>query len=190
MEKILFVNACVRKGSRTLALASHVLGKLSGTITEVDLSAERMSSLDWSGIEKRNALAAAGQLSAPELRHAVMFSEADTIVIAAPYWDFAFPAILKTYLEHVTVIGVTFGYSPKGEAEGLCKARRIIYVTTSGGAIGGRNFGFEYVKTLAGCFYGIPEAVCFSAENLDIEGNDVSAIIQKGIEAIDASGLE
>ena len=36
------------------------------------------------------------------------------IVIAAPYWDLSFPAVLKTYLEQINVLGVTFDYSDDG----------------------------------------------------------------------------
>ena len=40
--------------------------------------------------------------------------EADTVVIAAPFWDLSFPAILKKYIEAVTVAGITFRYSDQG----------------------------------------------------------------------------
>ena len=37
MDKILFINACVREESRTLALAKEVLSRLEGNIEEVNL---------------------------------------------------------------------------------------------------------------------------------------------------------
>ena len=37
MEKILFINACLRENSRTLELAKHVLKKVQGTLEEVKL---------------------------------------------------------------------------------------------------------------------------------------------------------
>ena len=54
------------------------------------------------------------------------FAIADTIVIAAPYYDLSFPAMLKQYFEQINVLGVTFTYSDSGIPEGLCKARRSI----------------------------------------------------------------
>ena len=177
MEQILFVNACVRPQSRTLRLAQTVLDGLSGHLIEVDLSAAPVPFLDRDGLDRRNDLLAAGNFEAPMLRHAVQFSKADTIVIAAPYWDLMFPALLKAYLEAVTVSGLTFRYTEKGYPSSLCKAKRLIYVTTAGGYIGEYDFGFQYVATLARSFFGIEDVSCVKAEGLDIVGADVEAIL-------------
>ena len=45
MEKILFINACVRPNSRTLELANYVLTRLSGKVEEVELYKEDLSPL-------------------------------------------------------------------------------------------------------------------------------------------------
>ena len=132
MKKILFVNACVRPCSRTYLLAQEVLKKLNGQIEEVHLGHEQLSPLDLELLEKRNQIISSKNFSDPLFRYAAQFAAADEIVIAAPYWDLAFPSILRIYLEHVTVVGVTFQYSPDGIPLGLCKAKRIIYVTTAG----------------------------------------------------------
>ena len=42
MEKILFINACIRPESRTLILAKHLLSKLDGKVEEVPLQKERI----------------------------------------------------------------------------------------------------------------------------------------------------
>ena len=44
---------------------------------------------------------------------------------------------------------------------------------TAGGPILPPNHGFAYVRDLAAMFYGIPEVVLFSAEMLDVVGEDV-----------------
>lgn len=36
--------------------------------------------------------------------------------------------------------GVTFGYTQAGEQRGLCRAERLIYITTAGGPAGGSEF--------------------------------------------------
>lgn len=185
MEKILFVNACVRPDSRTLALAEHVLTKLSGQIEEVCLYDENIPPLDAEGIQLREASVRTGDLFAPILRYAKQFAEADVIVVAAPYWDLLFPAVVRAYFEAVTVTGVTFRYTPEGFPAGLCKAKKLIYVTTAGGPIGGYNFGFDYIKALAQLYYGIPEVTCFTAENLDIIGADVTAIMNAAKKTVD-----
>lgn len=185
MEQILFVNACVRPESRTLELAQHVLRKLDGAVTEVRLFDEHIPPLDLEGIQTRDACVRAGDDSAPILRYARQFAQADTIVVAAPYWDLLFPTVVRAYFEAVTVTGVTFRYTPEGVPESLCRAKRLIYVTTAGGPIGERNFGYAYVKALAQTFYGIPEVMCFTAEGLDIVGADVAAILRDAKQAVD-----
>ena len=182
MEQILFVNACVRPQSRTLALAQTVLDRLQGQITTVDLAADPVPVLDREGLDRRNELLAEGNFDAPMLRHAAQFAAADTIVIAAPYWDLMFPALLKAYLEAVTVSGMTFRYTAEGYPSSLCKATRLVYVTTSGGYIGDNDFGYQYVATVARGFFGIQNISCVRAEGLDIVGANVDAILRAAAE--------
>ena len=49
------------------------------------------------------------------------------------------------------------------------------------------DFGYNYIKTMAQGFYGIPEVQCFTAEFLDVIGNDVEAIMKAAEEAVDNS---
>lgn len=165
MSKILFINACVRKESRTLALAREIVKQLHGEITEVNLEREQLAPLTEQTLSEREALLKNGEYGAPMLRYARQFAEADEIVIAAPYWDLGFPALLKCYIEQICAIGVTFAY-PEGKPQGLCRARRLSYVTTAGGKIV-HDFGYAYVKALANTFFGIGDTVCFRAEDLD-----------------------
>ena len=185
MGKILFINACVRDESRTMRLARHLLSKLEGDMEEVNLAEEKIPVIDdWNVVLNRESLLQAGRTDAPELAHACRFASADTIVIAAPYWDLAFPAMLKVYMEHVTVSGVTFRYSEEGIPVGMCRARRMIYVMTSGGPAV-MNFGHDYIDALCRNFYGIRETMLFKAENLDIIGNDVEKIMAAAFAEID-----
>lgn len=177
MEKILFVNACVRENSRTLDIAKIVLEKLNNAYTEVNLQKTDLKPLNRESLDIREKLILQDDFSDTMFSLAKDFAAADTIVIAAPYWDLAFPALLKIYLEQITVSGITFRYA-KGVPQGLCRAKRLIYVTTAGGIIYD-NFGFEYVKALAQKIYGIGEVLFFKAENLDIDGNDVNDILRR-----------
>ena len=112
------------------------------------------------------------------------------IVIAAPYWDLMFPAVLKTYLENITVTGITFRYSEEGRPQSLCRAKALYYVTTAGGFIGQNDFGFSYVKALAQNFFGITDVHRYAAEGLDILGADVDRIMGKAKAAITAQTPE
>ena len=181
MSEILLINACVREHSRTLELAKHVLGLLGGEVSEVNLYETKLAPLDAKGMSERDAAFRAKDFSAPYFDLANRFATAKTIVVAAPYWDLMFPAVLKVYFETVTVNGLTFAYGKNGIPTGLCRAKRLIYVTTSGGPII-KNFGYEYVSTLATSFYGIKDVRCISAQGLDIYGADVDAILRSAKE--------
>ncbi len=114
--------------------------------------------------------------SCMSLRKGLGWSKRDHI--AAPYWDLSFPAILKQYLEHVCVVGLTFCYEndlPKG----LCRAKKLYYVTTAGGRIVSEEYGFGYVKALANNFFGIHDCRLIKAENLDMFDSDADLIMKK-----------
>ena len=174
-NKILFINACVRVGSRTEELSRHLLNEIGGDVTEVDLYKENILPISEKDLAKRNS----HNYSGSEFDFAKQFKDADAIVIAAPFWDLSFPSVLKVYLENITVSGITFEYSKEGRPIGNCNAKKLYYITTSGGPIGKNNFGFDYVKALAENFFGISEVRFFSAEGLDIFGADVQAIMDE-----------
>ena len=184
MEKILFINACVRPSSRTLDLAKHVLTKISGEVEQVNLYNEQFLPLDLEQIELRDNSAKSKDFSNSLFNHAKQFADADIIVIAAPYWDLMFPAVLKSYFENITVNGLTFCYGENGIPKGLCKAKKLIYITTSGGPIK-YNFGYDYVTALAKGFYGIQNIQLVKAECLDICGADVLEIMQNAKSTFD-----
>ena len=172
-NKILFINACVRPKSRTAELSRYLLSLLDGEITEVDLYEKQLLPLCNNGIEKRTLQ----DISGEEFEYAKQFASADTIVIGAPFWDLSFPSVLKIYFENITVSGVTFEYSEKGCPVGKCMAKKLYYITTSGGYIGNNNFGYDYVKALAENFFGINDISFYSAESLDVIGADIEGIM-------------
>ena len=178
MDNILFLNACVRPASRTYELAQTVLSKLDGEVEEVRLIDAELPHLSNELIELRDEIMSTGDVDHPMLRYARQFAEADTVVIAAPYWDLIFPATVRSYFENICVTGLTFRYSPQGFPVSLCRAKRMIYVTTAGGPIFA-NFGFDYCKAVCEGYFGIKDCLCVKAENLDIIGADVEAIMEK-----------
>ena len=145
---ILFINCCVRKESRTRKLADTVLNKMDGEIEEVRVWEINYPVADEDFLKKRDSLIANAEWDNPMFNLARQFAKADTIVVAAPYWDLSFPAALKQYFEQINVLGITFKYSAEGTPIPLCKAKELIYVTTAGGAFVPEEFGFGYVKAL------------------------------------------
>lgn len=175
---ILFVNACVRRDSRTKRLADALLAKASEEITEVKLEECNFPVANEEFLKKRDGLIAERRWDNPMFDLARQFSGADRIVIAAPYWDLSFPASLKQYFEQINVMGITFEYSPEGTPIPLCRAEKLYYVTTAGGAFIPEEFGFGYVKALAQGFYGIKDVIEIKAAGLDIYGADVEKIMK------------
>ncbi|MEI6101693.1 MAG: NAD(P)H-dependent oxidoreductase, partial [Eubacteriales bacterium] len=47
----------------------------------------------------------------PLLKYAYQFAEADKYVVAEPMWNLGIPAILKAYVDYISVMGVTFQYT-------------------------------------------------------------------------------
>ena len=176
---ILFINACVRRDSRTRRLAESLLSRLSGEITELRLEDTDFPKADEEFLIKRDRLTAAGRFDDPIFGLARQFAAADEIVIAAPYWDLSFPASLKQYVEQINALGVTFRYTPEGYPEGLCRAKRLYYITTAGGAYVPEEFGFGYIKALARSFYGIDEVIKLEAVGLDIDGANPERILEE-----------
>ena len=147
-KMLLFVNACARPESRTLALAEKAAHQIADRYEMLDLFEDAPVPLNYVRLTERDALIRKGDFSDEVFRYARQFREADEIMIAAPYWDLSFPAILKCYTEAVCVNGLTFRYNEQGIPEGLCRAKRLIYVTTAGGYIPENNFGYDYVRQL------------------------------------------
>lgn len=104
---ILYINACVRKESRTKQLADYLISKLNDQVEEIKLEDISFPVADEAFLQKRDELIGLGRFEDPIFALARQFAEADTIVIAAPCWDHSFPASLKQYIEQISVIGIT-----------------------------------------------------------------------------------
>jgi FMN-dependent NADH-azoreductase len=183
-KPILYVNACVRKESRTRRLAEKLLSKLDEPFEEIRLEEIKFPSINEDFLKMRDRLIAEGDFQNAFFDLARQFSEAETIVIAAPYWDLSFPAMLKQYLEQINVVEITFKYSEEGVPIGLCRANRLFYVTTAGGYYVPEDYGFGYVKALAQNYYGIQDVRKIEAVGLDIFGADACAIMKSAEDAL------
>jgi len=179
----LYINCCVREESRTDRLARAVLQKLGGDFTELKLYEEKLKPLDRETLNKRTSLIEQGDYSDPMFDYAKQFASADTIVIAAPYWDLSFPAMLKTYIENIYVTGIVSAYDESGMPVGLCKAKELYYITTAGGPYD-PTYSYGYIESLAKSFFGIPTTHLVKAEMLDIVGNKAEEILNREINRI------
>ena len=178
---ILYVNACVREESRTDRIARALLQTLGNAYEEVKLSEDIPEPLSGERLRQRTELIEQGDYGHPMFRMARQFQWADVIVIAAPYWDLSFPAVLKAYLENIYVTGLVSEYGANGMPHGLCLAKKLYYVTTAGGHYV-PNYSYEYIRALATNCFGIPETELIKAEMLDVEGYDAEEVVQQTIQ--------
>ena len=191
MERpVLFINACVRKESRTRKLAEELLRKLNRPFEEIRLEEIDFPIVDEDFLDRRERLISGNELQDPVFDLARRFSEAETIVIAAPYWDLSFPAALRQFFEQISVVDITFRYREDGVPTGLCRADRLFFVTTAGGDYAPDDYGFGYIKALAQNYYGIRDVRKIEAVGLDIDGADVDAIMSSAREAISGMDLD
>lgn len=190
--KILLIDGCVRGSiSRTRRLAMYFIQALcaqypDARVETVDLNALRLQPLLQDTLAARDA--AAGQWSAPQFDLARQAQEADVWVFAAPFWEGTFPAALHTYLEHICVTGLTFGYTPDGQPEGYCEARRAVFFSTRGGIYSsGPAKADDHAEAFLGSIVrllGVSQMDTITAEGLDLVGADVEAILAPVFEEI------
>ena len=182
MKTILFINACMRgeEVSRTWRLAQAFLEACRKqnpdfVIKERNVLEADLPVLTGALAEKRDQTFRENPQD-PMFDVAYEMAAADLVVIAAPYWDLTFPAALKVYLSGAASWELPSTIHRKEKQEGLCRAEKLVYITTAGGIIGNQNYGYEYVRGLGGMF-GIHDSAWISAEGLDIWENDPEKIM-------------
>ncbi|HEQ3534867.1 TPA: FMN-dependent NADH-azoreductase [Vibrio parahaemolyticus] len=182
--------------SRVLALKSSILGDYSQSnklvedfiknvdqdkLTVRNLAANPLPVLDFA---VATALRATEDLS-QEQQAVVDLSDtlieevkaADTLVIAAPMYNFTIPTQLKNWIDLIARAGVTFKYTENG-VQGLIEGKKAIVVTTRGGIHkdSPTDNVTPYLRTVLG-FVGITDVEFVYAEALNM-GEDAAS---KGI---------
>ena len=186
--QVLLIDACPRPQgiSRSRRLGEAFLDALRAQHPEFQLEVLRLDELQLVPLTgemeaRRSKLIDAGRLDDPMFAPAHSFASAELIVVCAPYWDFAFPASLKTLIEHVCVRTLTFTYV-NDRPVGLCRAENLVYLTSAGGFIGENNWGGDYLRAVTGQLLGVKRFHQISAEGLDVLGADAGAILADAME--------
>ncbi len=98
------------------------------------------------------------------------FLSADVVVIGAPMINFSIPSQLKAWIDRVAQAGRTFRYTEKG-AEGLAGGKKVIVVSTRGGAYAGTAYEAvldhqeSYLRTVLN-FLGVTDLTFVRAEGV------------------------
>ena len=185
MRKVLAVDCCIRGAeSRTKEIFDAFLGALPEDC-EVDylkLDEENLSPLTGAFFDARQRLLEEGNLTHPRFRYAHQFAEADIIVMAAPFWDLSFPALLKVYIEQLCVDGITFT-SEHGGLKGTCRASDLVYITSRGGDYSNDplEMGSRYIDAMH-TFFGIEKYHCIAADGVNMSCFDTETVINQAKE--------
>lgn len=99
-------------------------------------------------------------------------------------WNLNVPAILKAYIDYVSVTGITFKYTAEGPV-GMCKADKALIVSGRGGDYSSEmasqfEMGERYIRTIF-AFFGITDIQSVTADNVDVMGIDVDAILDEAV---------
>lgn len=116
------------------------------------------------------------------LKYAYQFADSDKYIIAAPMWNLSFPAILKAYIDYVSVSGITFKYTAEGPV-GLLNNKKAVHIVSRGGGYDNSPYemGDRYLRTILG-FFGIKDIETIAIDNLDVMGVNVEKKVEEGIE--------
>lgn len=181
MKQVLLVDSCIRKeDSQTRKLMEAFCAALPKhcALTRLALTEENLSCLTGDFFDQRQRLLERGELSHPRFRYAHQFAQADAVVIAAPFWDLAFPALLKVYLENVSVDGITFAACEEG-LKGICRGNELVFLTTRGGFYTGSELemGSRYMDALH-TFFGFAQYHCVAADGMNVAGFDAESALR------------
>ncbi|WP_067701672.1 FMN-dependent NADH-azoreductase [Erwinia sp. ErVv1] len=177
MSNVLVLKSSILAGySQSNQLADHFVEEWkaahgSDTITIRDLAANPIPVLDG---ELVGALRPSDAALTPRQQEALSLSDEliaelkahDTIVIAAPMYNFNIPTQLKNYFDLVARAGVTFRYSENGP-EGLVTGKKVVVISSRGGIHKGTPSDLltPYLKLFLG-FLGMSDVKFVFAEGI------------------------
>ena len=178
MSTLLVINSSANTGnsvSRTLIdeAVGQILAAAPGTkVVRRDLGTNpvpHLTTANLAGVrgtpatEEEHTARALSDLLISELR------AADTVVIAAPMYNFSVPTSLRAWFDFVLRAGETFKYSEAGP-EGLLKGKQAVVLTSRGGLYSegpgaAADFQEPYLPHLLG-FVGITDVTFIHAEKI------------------------
>lgn len=208
MKKLLHVVASPRGGkSRTLRVAHAFLERFKELrpdwlVDEINVFEEELPSMSARQVDGKYVLLGNRELYG-ELRekwteieqHIGRFKEANAYLISTPMWNFTIPYPLKQYIDILIQPSYLFRYV-KGRAEGLLTGRRMVVISSRGGAYSAPDalpydHVDSYLKTVFG-FVGVSDMSFINVESLDgvskkREQETVDAAQQKAREVAEES---
>lgn len=196
-KKVLLINGCIRgRESRTWRLTEafletmHASAQAPFDLEQLDLAQMELKPLTGAFFEERQKFLEENDRSHPRFDLARQFSRADRILVAAPFWDLSIPAVLKLYIENISLDGITFGCNAEG-MYGMCRAEDMLFFTARGGFYGDGSMeqGARYLKALCEMF-GIPKFRCICAEGMDFEPEREEELMALAVKEAEEAGRQ
>ncbi|EJT6500871.1 FMN-dependent NADH-azoreductase [Clostridium perfringens] len=189
MSKVLYIKANIKNEgeSRTFKVADSFVEEYKKNnpedeIITLDLYKENIDFLRADDLGKLFGPKDEESKNNSILKYAYQFADADKYIIAAPMWNLSFPAILKAYIDYVSVSGITFKYTAEGPV-GLLNNKKAVHIVSRGGGYDNSPYemGDRYLRTILG-FFGIKDIETIAIDNLDVMGVNVKEKVEEGIE--------
>lgn len=176
-KKLVVIDACVRQDqSRTWRIAEPIVDALikryETTIYHLP-EMEDIAPLNPGTFKERGN----GETPRWAVDCAKTIAEADRILIAAPFWDMSFPAVLKAFIEQTSLCDITFADNGK-VCVGLCKCEKVLYITTRGMDISTGDpleQATPYIKALSS-LWGLGEVITLAAQNMDYTNEEKNVL--------------
>ena len=196
MSNILLIHSSIFGAqSQSLALAREFLTRFpAASVVERTLTPESMPHITGETMaamatpqpqrsERQNELVALSDALIAEVE------AADTIVLAAPMYNFSIPSTLKAWIDHVARAGRTFRYTAAGP-EGLLKGKKVYVVTARGGVYTEGpaavfDFHEPYLRAVLG-FVGLNDVTFVHLEGLKISPEAAASGLAKARAKIDS----
>ena len=144
---VLHINSSARlSNTNTRIIGQYLVDVLGQPVISRDLareplppiSAEDLVAVHGSSDNQRASLLAHLALSEQLIDE---LKRADTLVLAAPMYNFGIPATLKQWIDNICRAGVSFKYTEQGPV-GLVGVKRAFVITASGGTPIGSEMDF------------------------------------------------
>ncbi|WP_443945752.1 FMN-dependent NADH-azoreductase [Pedobacter sp. AW1-32] len=197
MKRILHLISTIQGAqSYSLKLGNAIVEKIvaqypGSTVVEVDLNTLDLPHLNPKILQ--SMFTPADQLT-DETRASLAYSnfavqqllDTDILVIGAPLYNLTIPSTLKSWADHVTRAGITFGYSEKGPV-GKVLGKKVYVAMSSGGIYSEgptkeNDFVAPFLRAFLGLL-GMTDVSVFRAEGVKVPGFMENAL-QKGIDSI------
>ncbi|WP_243388329.1 FMN-dependent NADH-azoreductase [Bacillus kexueae] len=202
MSKVLYITANPKTTEQSFSLqvgeeflAAYQQANPQDEIIKLDLYKTNVPLIDedvmsaWGKLQQGTAfeaLTAEEQAKVGQMNTLLeQFMEADKYVFVTPLWNFSVPAIMKAYVDNISIAGKTFKYTENGPV-GLLEGKKALHIQARGGIYSegpakDMEMGDRYLQTVLG-FLGVKDVQSIIVEGVNFMPEKAEDIKAKAIE--------